>query len=76
MAAAAHRRPLSIFPPQARQRLKDKAEFKRQRARVLIIVLGLAILTGLAVEGAGCTVPEEGFSEPQRWHSFAGNSPC
>ncbi|MEL7258549.1 MAG: hypothetical protein AAFN80_12005 [Pseudomonadota bacterium] len=43
---------------------------------MLILVLGLAILTGLAVKGAEIQPQDQGFSEPLGWHSFGDVNSC
>lgn len=76
MISAAHYKPFKTFPPQARQSGRIRTGISRHHRRLLILVLGLAILTGLAVKGAESAPPEQGFSEPLGWHSFDDTPPC
>ncbi|WP_317056153.1 hypothetical protein [Roseovarius rhodophyticola] len=65
-----------MFSPQSRQGGHNQTSNKRQRARMLILVLGLAILTGLAVKGVESPAQDQGFSEPLGWHSFTDITSC
>lgn len=76
MVSAVHQRRITLFPPQSRQGGQNQTSNKRRRARLLILALGLAILTGLAVKGAESPAQDQGFSEPLGWHSFTDISSC
>jgi len=76
MVSAVHQRRITLFPPQSRQGGYNQTSNRRQRARLLILVLGLAILTGLAAKGAESPAQDQGFSESLGWHSFTGVTSC
>lgn len=76
MVSAVYQKRITLFPPQSRQGGYNQTSNKRQRARWLILVLGLAILAGLAVKGAESPAQDQGFSEPLGWHSFKDVTSC